>query len=383
MTIELDYSQREAAENILGWISCGATGALALSGSAGTGKSTVVGEYLLPNLVLHQKMRVAVCTPTGRAARVIAEKMRSDVKAQLRHLGTVHSFMYEPVFDEHKRIIGWNKKHANQFHDVDLVVVDEASMVDEAMENDILSLGLPVLAVGDSFQLQPVNGTSTWMANPNVVLETVHRQALNSPVLRLATYVREHGKLPRDLSSYNVKMHLKLTGALPQIYGAYASKGKENVAVACFTNRNRCQINDVIQRDLFGEAIPFIGTQVVCLQNNRTRGIYNGERAFMTGKLMEHGNMLNSSLDMEFGDKTSNVTFPKHQFCNPAKFELINKEHVLLDYGMALTCHKLQGSCVDEVFILADIGKAMEDYPRWMYTAVSRAVSRVSLISRI
>ena len=76
-----------------------------------------------------------------------------------------------------------------------LVICDEASMVDERLHRDLLDHlppGAQLLYVGDREQLPPVEGT--WgpdFTTPTAVLETIHRQAEQSPILSLATAIRE------------------------------------------------------------------------------------------------------------------------------------------------------------------------------------------------
>ena len=50
------------------------------------------------------------------------------------------------------------------------------------------------------------------------------------------------------------------------------------------------------------------------------------------------------------------------------------------DYGYALTCHKAQGSQWDDVIVLDESGCFRQDAARWLYTAVTRAVERVTVV---
>ena len=73
-----------------------------------------------------------------------------------------------------------------------LVIIDECSMVDATLGKDLLSFGTKVLVLGDPAQLPPVYGAGyfTKDVKPNVMLTEIHRQALDSPVLQLATDTR-------------------------------------------------------------------------------------------------------------------------------------------------------------------------------------------------
>ena len=382
MPIELDPSQDSAIQLILGWAHASEKGWVSLCGEAGTGKTMLLANFILPEIVLNQKLKVAVATPTARAARVLASKLSSEVKAQLRHLGTIHSLMYHPVFDGFGNIINWKKK--GHLDDIDIVVIDECSMVDEDMERDLESLEVPIIAVGDPFQLKPINGQSTWMQEPSVLLEQVHRQALDSPILRLAHYVKNNKKLPDYLHTYGVMQHLSLSQAKHSILQSYEDYGKSNTAIACYTNNNRCKVNTCIQRMLFGDTTPQVDTQIVCLRNYHQHAIYNGDRGVITA-IKDHNSMYKTAIDFDCGNKTKDIQTESACFGQPQASKLLIEEsrNLIVDYGYCLTAHKLQGSQFDEVFIIKDIHKTCDDYASWMYTAITRSINKLHFISRV
>ena len=83
----------------------------------------------------------------------------------------------------------------NQFSpvkDAGLVVIDECSMVDDRMGQDLLSFGTKVLVLGDPAQLPPVRGSGffTDTETPDVMLTEIHRQAKDNPIIAMATKVR-------------------------------------------------------------------------------------------------------------------------------------------------------------------------------------------------
>ena len=77
--------------------------------------------------------------------------------------------------------------------DAALVVIDECSMVDETMGNDLLYFEKPILVLGDPFQLPPVGGAGyfTEDCKPDVMLTDIQRQAKDNPIVAMATAVRE------------------------------------------------------------------------------------------------------------------------------------------------------------------------------------------------
>ena len=89
----------------------------------------------------------------------------------------------------------------NQFSpvkDAGLVVIDECSMVDDRMGQDLLSFGTKVLVLGDPAQLPPVRGSGffTDTETPDVMLTEIHRQAKDNPIIAMATKVRNKETLP-------------------------------------------------------------------------------------------------------------------------------------------------------------------------------------------
>jgi exodeoxyribonuclease-5 len=81
--------------------------------------------------------------------------------------------------------------------DCRLVVLDEVSMVNEEMADDVLAFGKPVLVLGDPAQLPPIKGASPFAARtPDVMLTEIHRQAAESPIIYLATLARRGERIP-------------------------------------------------------------------------------------------------------------------------------------------------------------------------------------------
>ena len=114
---------------------------------------------------------------------------------------TLHSLIYRPrgeetVTDEEKgssRISPtFSLNRQSPVAKAKLIIVDECSMVDEALGRDLLSFGTPVLVLGDPGQLPPVSGGGFFTeAEPDFLLTEIHRQARDNPIIELALTVRE------------------------------------------------------------------------------------------------------------------------------------------------------------------------------------------------
>jgi len=176
-----------------------------------------------------------------------------------------------------------------------LVIVDEGSMVSDKLMADLYSALAPdtrVLWVGDHCQLRPVEGKpGPNLDQPDVLLTKVHRQALDSPILRLATHLRE---LPTPTDLWGVFRRHADGKALvavekhqmrPGEWLARTRRSQESGQMAegwdatllCWTNRTRHATNHGV-RDLLGrpgnQIVP--GDRLLVRQSARDAGVMNG-----------------------------------------------------------------------------------------------------------
>ncbi|MGL6097815.1 MAG: SF1B family DNA helicase RecD2, partial [Fimbriiglobus sp.] len=153
---------------------------LVLTGGPGTGKTTIVRAIL--DLFLAKQQRVMLCAPTGRAAKRLTESTGREAK-------TIHRLL------EYDASIGTFRRSKDHPLDLDLLVVDEASMMDVVLANQLLRAVPPwaaVVLVGDVDQLPSVGAGSVLAdligsgAVAVVRLTEVHRQAGASWIIRAA-----------------------------------------------------------------------------------------------------------------------------------------------------------------------------------------------------
>lgn len=174
-------------------------------GYAGTGKTTLVAEMVR---TLHTAgYNIAVTSPTHKANAVIRNMLLNNVglKKEDAIVSTIHSFLgLKLVYEKSRQVLKHDPQSKNSNAHVDVLIVDECSMISEEMFQHILDqlwrVRRAVLFVGDSCQLPPVEaeGTGqesklspTFHVNVKYELTEVLRQALDNPIIKIATAIRE------------------------------------------------------------------------------------------------------------------------------------------------------------------------------------------------
>ncbi len=164
---------------------------LVVTGGPGVGKTTIVRGIL--EIFSARKQKVALCAPTGRAAKRLSETTGREAK-------TIHRLLeFDPAF-------GGFKRDAHNTLDVDLLVVDEASMVDVVLMYQLVR-AIPAHAclvlVGDVDQLPSV-GPGRVLGDvidsrtvPVVRLTEIFRQAGQSWIVRAAHAIKQ-GEEPQS-----------------------------------------------------------------------------------------------------------------------------------------------------------------------------------------
>lgn len=360
-----------------------------LGGFAGTGKSTLIP---LVSELLKDTSSTAFCAFTGKAANVLERKLEA---AGIRHpgyVGTIHGLMYTPITNEHGTIESWQRKRdlysdENQ-RPITRIIIDEASMVGRRLADDLLRYRLPIFAVGDHGQLPPVQDESIF-DRPRVQLTKIHRHAEDNPILKLSQLVRENGDLP-PLHQLPDAIRVVPNSDVMEVVGeAYERLGMD---MAVLVRRNVIRKNfNILPRE---NPEPEIGDIVICLRNNPP--IYNGMRG--TLKAIEPYLLHWYKAEVFFPDDGLTVEglINRYQFGREATIEHVsdlNKPNIrypqslplgmLFDFGLAMTVHKSQGSAFQEVILCPErwsSDKGSDDYCKWLYTAVTRAVNKLTIV---
>lgn len=271
-----------------------------------------------------------------------------------------------------------------------LLIIDECSMIDSRMGEDLLSFGVKVLVLGDPAQLPPVKGAGffTEGVRPNVMLEEIHRQAEESPIIRMASTVRRGKSL--DIGSYgdncDVVEKRKIDPATVTAYDQYLVG--RNVTRRSYNFRMREILGfqefgaSSLDSDAAASRYPVAGDKIVCLRNNHDEGLLNGVlfRVEDVAGVMDEKVLFTAS--PEDGGAKQEILTHEHYFVGREDdlswFE--KKEANEFDYGYALTVHKAQGSQWDRVFVTDESFCFRADKWKWLYTAITRAAKSVTVM---
>lgn len=387
MDISLSIIQENTIDKILDWLgSSSKSQYITLGGYAGTGKTTLLGHLTKRLHKENPKLRIAFCSYTGKATRVLNRKL-SETKAldDKDYIGTIHRLIYKAIVDDNDNIIGWESIPEEDF-EYDLIIVDEASMVTEDIWKDLLSYNRPILAVGDHGQLPPINSNFNLMANPLIRLEEIYRQERDNPIINVSEIARKYGSLPFEEFSSTVKKLKKNDCDAQELLTNVFENFNNDTMVLCGYNRTRINLNKAIRSLHFESSNPQVGDRVICLKNNRKMDIFNG----MTGTLLDITRSgtdefpyYDSEISLDFEDFPFYGKISLEQFNSPELVERKIEDLNYFDYGYALTVHKAQGSQSKKVVLFEERFSKMDDdtFRRWLYTAVTRAEEELYIIA--
>lgn len=332
-------------------------------GYAGSGKSTLARHF-----ARQIDGKTVYAAFTGKAALVMQ-------RAGAYGASTIHSLIYK--VDDTGPQVRFVLNPESAAAEASLIVIDEVSMVDEALARDLLSFRRPILVLGDPAQLPPVRGAGFFTeAKPDVMLTEIHRQARDNPIIRMATDLREGNDLP--LGDYGDGCRVVPRGALSEREVLGASQ------VLVGLNRTRKGMNAKMRRILgFTSEFPETGDRLVCLKNDKGKGIFNGGTFTVerrgTGKAKMP--LVLASDDFPDRGEIEVDAWPDVFSREPTQDEIAQvRDMQIFDFGYALTVHKAQGSQWDEVIVYDEAGFMKNEAWRWRYTAATRAAKKLTIV---
>lgn len=398
----LSPDQSRALQAIEQWSRGAGDSIFTLAGYAGTGKTTIVQEW-----INGLDRPVFCCAPTGKAAEVLRKRLRHT------NVSTIHRALYKPlgppstshlqeleeslkaqpenetikeaIAEERYRLerkkIRFGKRQEALIAEGDLVVVDEASMVTTQMLRDFISTGARILFVGDPGQLPPVQDRGFFRERQaDATLTEIHRQALDSPVLRLSLRIRNG----EDVGPF------KEPGCAKQPKSSIEfSQWLTYDQIITGSNASRRRVNRFFRKFKYGQldlAIwPRKTDKLICLKNSPPDYFFiNGVQAEATaifhfepamecciGPMLYDGNPLDDRTFSPFPFRaTYDVGLKDNAWWESSAMDLLE-----FDYAYAITVHKAQGSEWPRVIIADDqmMANNREFRKHWLYTAVTRA----------
>jgi exodeoxyribonuclease-5 len=340
-----------------------------LFGYAGTGKTT-----LARHLAESVDGKVSYAAFTGKAALVMRAKGCGGAS-------TIHSLIYKAreTGEEAPNFELWDDAPASK---AELIVIDECSMVDAELGRDLLSFGIPLLVLGDPAQLPPIQGAGFFTsAEPDAMLTEVHRQAKDDPIVRLSMMVREGERLePGRYGESEVVLRADFD----------PDRVLETDQILVGRNNTRRAYNTRLRERLGREeGLPVVDDKLVCLRNNRKKGLFNGGLWTVRERSAARGSILKLRIGPDsdasgaaLGIKAIKVSVRRECFLGGIEaFEWPDrKKYDEFDYGYVLTVHKSQGSQWDDVVLFDESFAFPDSRARWLYTGITRAAKKLTLV---
>ena len=359
-----------------------------LTGGPGTGKTTVINGIIATYAALHkldlakkQELPILLAAPTGRAARRMNELTGLPSATIHRHLGMTG--------DD-------DTSHLDDYLDADFIIVDEFSMVDTWLANQLLSnisSNSKILIVGDADQLPSVSPGQV-LADllkipllPQTKLTKIYRQGEDSTIVTLASQIQQ-GLLPADFTekkadrSYFEATSEYIPDMIKKIVAAAIRSGipAQDVQVLAPMYRGPAgidQINQLMQdlinpseKDQLVFEAPDCqyrqGDKVIHLVNDAESNVFNGDLGYITDLLP--GKYTDSKQDeLTINFDGNEIVYQRSEWYK-----------IRLAYAMSI--HKSQGSEFPVVILPITRSSHRMLQRNLVYTAITRAKSKLILL---
>lgn len=386
--VELTDEQKELVQRLIRWYRTGDRQTFSYTGAAGTGKTTVV-RYFIEEMGIE---RYTTCAFVGKAVTVLAKQGLPAT--------TIHSMIYRVIFidaiDEKtglpimvkgkpKKILKFELKQRIE-GDPQLLIVDEATMVNDQLCADILSFGIPTIFLGDMNQLPPVFGISSVMLSPDFALHKIMRQAENDPIVFLSQAILKNQ--PLYYGEYG-KTKVVRNFQLGKNY-------KDFDVILSPVNRTRDVINDHIRHNIrgFKGIDPVIGDKLICRQNDWSRSVEGniylttGMSGFVTDINRSIGSDKYMSIDFhpDISDESFfnlRLDLPYIRSTYDERKEYGISQYEKFEYGYCITVHQSQGSGWDSVCFIDHYFHDMDYLRKVRYTAITRAKMSLTMAENV
>lgn len=390
--IELTQTQKQAIiQSIL-------NGVTVITGGPGTGKTTIIRSIISVFEKINKK--IFLCAPTGRAAKRITESTNREAK-------TIHRLL-EYSYGEDDSNLCFNKNEEFPL-DCEVVIVDEMSMVDILLMNNLLKAikkGTRLILVGDVDQLPSVGAGNVLRdiiksnAFRTIKLDTIFRQSMDSMIVQNAHMINK-GDMPifnkKDTDFFFMRQNNNIDvlevivdlykNRLPSKYNLDPIKDIQVLSPMKKGEAGVIELNKIIQysinppsklkkEKIFGKYIFRVGDKVMQTKNNYQamwsmtsddgkvitgEGVYNGDIGYVI-----------------FIDDTEQEIYVKFEDQKEVAYPYNQLDEIMLAY--ATTVHKSQGSEFPVIIMPIVWGPQMLLTRNLFYTAITRAKQLVVLV---
>ena len=323
-----------------------------IAGYAGTGKSTLI-NFIIAALEVNPEDEVAYITFTGKASEVLREKGCPNAM-------TAHKLLY----------------YSKQMPNGKFFYRPRIPPIDKNQDNGILN-------------------------NPHIFLDEVMRQAKESDIICLSMDIRE-GKKINPFKGNDTQVFNKKDLCDGMYFWA------DQILVS--TNRSRHDINTYIRDDLGRGFEPEINDKIICLRNcwdtlseKQCDPLINGSIGTISAMHMESidyiimGQKVTAPVLVTdlitSNDEYKNLHIDYTALTTGEKFFTPRQEYVIrknkqnpelpieFNFGYAITGHRAQGSQWNKVLVLEESFPFDRiEHARWLYTTVTRAAEKLTLI---
>lgn len=377
LSIYYDDLQKEAIALFLN------QSAMILTGGPGTGKTTIVKAIIKLYMQLNPDHNIALVAPTGRASKRLSEVTGIDAC-------TIHRLL---KWDLHTNIFGMNASHPI---DVDLLVIDEFSMVDTLLFSHLLEASTKVqkvLLIGDDQQLPSVAPGHVLKdlldadIVPTVRLNHIYRQSQESGIIQLAHSIRnDHYDENMFFHYHDIHFHSCLSYDVVKYVKRLVSKAMEDgyqsndiqVLAPMYNGVAGIDaLNDCLQELLnpptldkdelrVGKRIYRVGDKILQLKNRVDDNIFNGDIGYLEEIIYKDNiNYMSDVLIVNF---------------DGTYIEYTSQDFYTITHAYCMSVHKSQGNEFKIVIM-----PVLKDYymmlkKNLLYTGLTRAKQSLFLI---
>jgi len=373
-------------------------GVTIITGGPGTGKTTTINTII--KIFENNDQKVVLCAPTGRAAKRMSETSNKEAK-------TIHRLLEMGFATDSDELVFF--KDEEDPIDADVIILDEASMVDIILMYNLLKavkLGTRLLLVGDSDQLPSVGAGNVLkdIIDSNVIktvrLNEIFRQARESMIVVNAHKINSGEPLFLNVKNKdffflrknnNEEILNEIIGLVSERLPKFYKFDKlKDIQVLTSMRKGDLGVNNLNielqkylnppnkykQEEQFAKRTFRVGDKVMQIRNNYTKkwetedksdsgeGIYNGDIGYI--------------FHIDKDKKTVFVIFDKIKIAS-YKYDELDE----IDHSFCTTIHKSQGSEFPVVVIPIVWAPPMLLSRNLLYTAVTRAKKLVVLVGDV